>query len=110
VSLIYTIKQNDTVPDINASLVEADLSPIDLTSASSVYFIMRASGTVGDPKVKDTCTITDAVNGQVQYLWQTGDTDTAGTFDVEFEIHWGTEIQTVPNDTYITIKIVPDLG
>jgi hypothetical protein len=71
---------------------------------------MRAAGASGAPAVKDTCVITDAVNGQVQYLWQAGDTDIAGTFEVEFEILWGTEVQTVPNDSYIAIKIVPDLG
>lgn len=72
---------------------------------------MRLSGNNDPtPAVKDICIITDAVDGRVTYLWQLGDTDVAGTFHVEFEIHWGAEIQTVPNDSYLSIKIVADLG
>ncbi len=71
---------------------------------------LQGSADADLPKVKDTCTVTDAVDGRVTYLWQAGDTDTSGTYNIEFEIEWGTEIQTVPNDSYITIKIVDDLG
>lgn len=60
--------------------------------------------------LKAACSVTDFVDGRVFYAWQDGDTDTAGIYNVEFEIHWGSEIQTIPNDTYIQINIVADLG
>lgn len=113
--MAWTIKQHDTAPPYVAALRndfgETSESALDLTDATSVYFLMRPSG-VGDvtPTIRALCTIDDAVNGLVTYQWVTGDTDITDTYDVEFEIDWsdGT-IQTVPNDGYMTVVVEDDL-
>jgi len=117
--MAFTIKQNDTAPAYVADLLDdyglPGESAINLTSATSVTFKMRLADTTGTPKISDAMTITTAANGRVTYEWQTGDTDTAGTYNVEFEILWtdGT-IETVPNGAdpdaqYLTVEIVDDL-
>ena len=104
-------KQNDLEPPAQAPLLNADGSPIDLTTATSVKFLMRPTGTSGSPKVTHAVTITDAANGIVKYAWVSGDTDTVGTFDQEWEITWPTSRpQTVPNHGYNTVVIEDDLG
>lgn len=62
-----------------------DGTPINLTGADSVYFIMRLDG-VSEPSVCDTCVIDDAANGIVSYTFKTGDTDVGGMYRYEFEI------------------------
>jgi hypothetical protein len=37
-------------------------------------------------KVDASATVIDEDAGRVKYVWQTGDTDTAGTFQGEFEV------------------------
>ena len=47
----------------------------------------------------------------MKYVWQTGDTDTAGTFQGEFEVTYTSgEIETFPNDGYIGIEVLADIG
>jgi hypothetical protein len=112
--MAFTAKQHDTAPAYVADLADdfglVSEAPINLTSATSVRFLMRKNGQTGTPKVSSVMTVTDAANGRVQHNWGTADLDTVGTYDVEFEITWtdGT-IETVPNDTYLTINVVDDL-
>ena len=55
--------------------------------------------------------ILDEDAGRVKYVWQTGDTDTAGTFQGEFEVTYTSgEIETFPNDGYIGIEVLDDIG
>lgn len=114
--MAWEIKHHDTAPDYVAALISditrPNLPAIDLSSATSVYFVMRSASAsdTATPKVKATCAIVTANQGIVSYHWGATDTDTVGDFNVEFEIHWsdGT-IQTVPNDSYNTITVVEDL-
>jgi hypothetical protein len=111
--MAFSIKNGDTAPAYVVDLQDdVDSTPvaINLTSATSVTFKMRLTGTTGAPAITQAMTVTDAANGRVTYEWQTGDTDTPGTYDAEFEILWtdGT-IETVPNDGYLTIIVTDDL-
>ena len=113
--MAFTIKQHDTAPSYVIDLADnyglQDEAPIDLTTATSITFLMREAGTAGAPKVSAAMTVVGAATaGRVQHDWSAGDTDTVGSFDVEFEIEWsdGT-IETVPNDSYLTVTVVDDL-
>lgn len=64
----------------------------------SVSFRMRLEGS--DVWVAKSMTVLDAAAGTVEYQWQAGDTDVAGTYWVEFWI-------TVPN---VGTMIIPDDG
>ena len=54
--------------------------------------------------------IIDEATGVVQFNWVSGDTNTNGTFEGEFEVTYpdGT-IETFPNNGYITIEVTDDI-
>ncbi len=113
----FTIKRNDTRPRLVTTLITdfgtAAEGPVDLTSASAVKFLMRSeSAPAGSaPKVNAAATISDAAAGIVTYTWVDGDTDTEGIFEGEFQITWSDDgVETIPNDSYISIQVVDDLG
>lgn len=106
----FDIKRNDTQPFPRAVLGYDDGSEANLSAATSVKFIMRACKT-GALKVSAPATIVDAAGGVVEYQWETGDTDTAGKYDYEWEVTWATgRIQTFPGEGYGVINIGADLG
>jgi hypothetical protein len=106
-----TIKKDDTRPALQRYLrqtVDGVESPIALTTAGSILFIMKLSG--ANP-VSGLCSVVNAASGAVAYKWATGDTASAGMYDAEFEIAWQDGgYETVPNDGYFSIEIVADLG
>ena len=106
--MAFFIKQNDTSPALKATLKDGLDVAVDLSS-SSVRFHMKAlDGTV---KVDAAMTITSASGGVVQYDWQTGDTDTVGSYSVEFEVTYSDNtIETFPNNQNLTISIVRELN
>jgi len=105
----FTIKQNDTRPNLDAQLLNADGTPIDLTGCTVRFLMVPTSG--GAVKVDGICAITDAENGKVRYYWSAGDTANFGDYKAEFEVTFpdGSK-QTVPNDGYLIISIVKELG
>lgn len=106
--MAFSIKQNDTSPSLQALLKDADRNPIDLVGAS-VMFHMKALG--GAIKVDAAMTIVDQDNGIVQYDWTTGDTNTVGTYNVEFEVTYSDgAIETFPNTGSIVVNVVRELN
>lgn len=112
--MAFYIKRNDRRPSLTAQFFQADgVTPLDLSSAASVSMVVRPTGAGIDdaPKFKSSCTVVNSATGQISYTWNSGDTDTAGTFDYEFEITWASGItQTIPADTYFTLVVVDDIG
>ncbi len=92
-----------------------DLSPVlkadlnaDLTGASVVAKLRREHQAT---TMSRTCTITDATNGVVQYQWVAGDTDTAGTYLVEFFVTFaGGAVERFPQRSYSEVTILPKVG
>lgn len=106
----FTIKANDRLPSIQASLLSAG-TPVDLTGASSVKFILT-SAVGATPKVNATAVIVDAVTGVVRYDWLAIDTAVAGSYLAEWQVTWttGTKPQTFPTASYHSVDILADLG
>jgi hypothetical protein len=104
----FSIKAHDRLPPISAALLTNSV-PVDLTTATSVNFIMRlASG--GTPKVNAAAVIVDAVNGIVRYDWLAVDTDTPASYQAEWQVTWpGPKKQTFPTTSYHTIDVLADL-
>lgn len=111
----FEIKENDLLPSITYQLQDA-AGNIDLTG-SSVKFIMSAQLGVTN-KVDAAATIVTPASGIVRYDWTGTDTDTPNDPDdpndayfAEWEITFpSTKKLTVPNDGYITVRIIPDLN
>lgn len=106
--MAFNIKQNDTSPSLQAILKDASGTVIILTGASVRFHMKALDGTV---KVDAAMTVTDNLNGVVQYDWQTGDTDTVGSYSVEFEVTYlDNTIETFPNNKNLTISVVRELN
>jgi 5-hydroxyisourate hydrolase-like protein (transthyretin family) len=111
--MAFSMKRNDTRPIYKAQLTqpsEADpaiYEPVNLTTATQVRFLMKKDAIL---KVNAIATIADAAQGRVQYTWAAVDTDESGTYNVEWEVSWGTDKQTFPTEGYNTITIQDDLN
>jgi len=106
--MAFSIKQNDTSPSLQATLKDASLTPINLSGATVMFHMKSVDGTV---KIDETMTITDAENGVVQYDWQVGDTDTVGTYYVEFEVTYSdASVETFPNNGNKVVTVVRELN
>lgn len=106
--MAFRIKQNDTSPSLEATLSDANLVPVNLTSAT-VMLHMKAIG--GDVVLDEQMTVTDAVGGVVQYDWQAGDTATVGTYYVEFEVTYSdASVEPFPNTGSLPLVITRELN
>lgn len=106
----FYIKEGDRLPVIDEFLMYDDGTPIDLSSASSVKFIMRLRGSTGSPKITNSAnvTIVSATQGRVQYAWGASDTDTPGEYAREWVVTIGGKDLTVPNNDSYTVVVLED--
>ena len=105
------VKRGDTLPALTLTVTD-DGTPVDLTEATGIRLLVRASADrgSGDPYLEATLADRPA-NGVLTYAWQAGDTATAGTYRVEVEVTWPDgAVQTFPGAGYGDLRIVPDLG
>lgn len=105
---IFKIKEGDTSPSIQYALTPTS---VVLTGASVVFSMRdRATGTIKVNRQAATI-VTATVTPTVQYDWVTADTDTAGTYEAEFEVTYAdTTVETFPNDGFITVTITGDVA
>lgn len=105
---MFTIKQNDTSPAIEAALKTPSKQAVNLIGASVVFHMMDEGGKV---IVSNTAIVVNDASGIVRYDWRTGDTDTQGLCLAEFQVTYEDEsIETFPNNNYIKIKITPEIA
>lgn len=106
--MAFRIGQNDTSPSLQATLSDANLTPVNLTAAT-VMLHMKAIG--GGLVLDEQMTITNALGGVVQYDWQAGDTATVGTYYVEFEVTYAdASVETFPNTGSLPLVITRELN
>lgn len=104
----FFIKQNDTSPSILADLKSFNGDPINLTNASIQFHMKSVDGTL---KVDAAMTILNESLGRVRYDWQVGDTDTVGSYYVEFEVTYAdNSVETFPNNGNKTVSVVRELN
>lgn len=98
---MLTIKQNDNGIGIKATLSN-EQGPVNLTDAE-VLFVM------GEHEIPSQ--IVDAENGQVLVVFESIHTEVPGIYPAEFEVRFPDgRNETFPNDDYIKIHIMKDLG
>jgi hypothetical protein len=117
--MAFEIKQNDTRPLFVVALKddygEESESAVNLTTAGSAFFNMRAANG-GEVKVtRGSAAITNAAGGEVTYSWGTANTDTVGAYEAEVEIIWNDgKSETVPNGpaagSYWDITVSDDIA
>jgi len=107
--MAFNLKQNDTSPSIQTTLLDGNGLPVDISGNLGVTFHMRNSeGTV----IIDTAaTVVTAASGIVRYDWDAADTATSGTFQAEFEVTYSDgKVETFPNASYIQVIITDDIA
>lgn len=106
--MIYGIKQGDNEPSLRVRLVDARQRPIDISTASVRFFMRPKPGVAADSIQDAAVQIVDLARADVQYNWDLGDTDVVGDYEAEFKVTYlDGSVETVPNDGYIEISIIP---
>ena len=104
----FTMKRNDRLPSIVATLRDGTGAIVDLTGATVVFHMATTPGAA--PKVNAICTVSAPTTGVAQYDWLAADTDTAGDYVAEFQVTFASgKPATFPNGGNISITIVPDV-
>lgn len=104
------LKRGDTRAALQATLLDGNGQPVNLTTAAGVRFLMKASGAT-TAKVARAATIQNAAGGVVWQVWEAVDTDTAGVYQAEFEVTYvDGRVETFPAGDYIPVVILADLG
>jgi hypothetical protein len=105
---VFRIKKGDAVPSIQAQLVSSTTKqPIDLSTLVSQKFVMER---VNDDSTITTlvdaaATVTDAVNGKLEYQWVSGDTSAVGSHRAQFVLEWPAGTETIPSQGYVEVRI-----
>lgn len=106
--MAFSIKQNDTSPSLQATLKDASLTAINLVGATVRFHMKSVDGTL---KIDQPMTVVTPLEGIVQYDWQAGDTDTVGTYYVEFEVtYFDNSVETFPNNGNKVVSVVKELN
>lgn len=106
-TIVY-LKQNDTKPDLQITVNDDQDAAIDVTDATIAFHMNDSAGT---SKVDAAGAIVTAESGIIKYVWSTGDLDTIGTYNAEFQITFSdSSILTVPSKGYLTIVIGAELN
>jgi hypothetical protein len=105
----FKIKEGDTLPVLEAQLLDENRKPRDLQSVNEVRFHMKAVDTQ-DVVVDSTASVLSASEGKVVYEWSDGDTDTLGRHEAEFEIHYNNGVETFPNSGNIEVYITEEIA
>jgi 5-hydroxyisourate hydrolase-like protein (transthyretin family) len=103
----FYIKQGDTSPSFEVTLLDADRVAVDLTGATVQFRMSTRAGVA--PVIDELADIISAADGRVAYNWVAGDTDDAGTYLAEFVITDPYQ-ETFPNTRYLTVEIKPNLA
>jgi len=107
------MKKGDTLPIRELELQEKDSNgdkvPIDLTGSAIKFYVYDNNG---DELLIDgsSVTITDAVNGLIEYEWKGADTQKIGLHKGEFVITYADGELTVPNEDFLPVKISEDIN
>lgn len=105
-----TLKRNDTAPSFTATCTDSAGDAVDITGAT-IRFHMVGPAPSSAVKVDAAATIVSGAAGTVRYDWQTGDTDTSGSYKAEVEVTFtDSTIRTFPTSNYSIVRIVSDLA
>jgi hypothetical protein len=104
---IYAVSQTDTLPPYTATLTSGS-SPVNLTTATSITFIMANyfSGVVAT----GSGTVVNAAAGQVSYSWGQNDLQTPGIYAIQWEVTFPSGTITYPVNGYDYVTVLNNLS
>lgn len=106
----FKIKSGDTRPTLEAQLLDEERQPRDLSLVDVVNFHMKQVDSQ-EVVVDATGSVFNDSEGKVIYEWSSGDTDTIGRHEAEFEIQYSNgTTETFPNNGFIEVYITEDLA
>ena len=113
------LKSGDTDPNLEVQLRQRNDNPRSLQDHEVRLYLaeVESDEVVISADTDGNLTITDEVNGFVEYSWQQGDTDKVGTYIGEFEVEELDEqgdptghVETFPNRGHFNVRIQQSLG
>ena len=108
-AVTFTIKQNDTSPSIEAALIDASGSPINLLNAGVSFHMRNMSNNV--TVVDSAATIYNESGGIVRYAFDSADTAKAGMYSCEFEVTYAdSSVETFPSKRNIILSVESELA
>jgi len=93
----FYIRQGDTLPTLTGTLLNPDLSAVDLTSATIELSLMQMATSI-ETVLPATVQGTDATKGLVEHLWQAGETNISGAYFYHWLVTWPNQQESFPND------------
>lgn len=110
-----TMKKGDTWPPLRGKAEDED-GLVDLTEADDLTVILKHTG--AGPTLTGTPVPIDPPDDDGfnwRYLFQAGDTDELGAYEVELEVVWDAaatppSVQTFPTTGFNSLEITDDLG
>lgn len=106
-TIVY-VKQNDTKPDIQATVLDDNDTAIDVSGATIEFQMSSIDGT---NKISSAGSIVTAASGIIKYVWSADDLDTVGTFNASFQITFSdSTILTIPSKGYMKIIVQKELS
>jgi hypothetical protein len=108
--MTFTIVQGDTSPSLSSTLTDGK-SPVDISGYNSVE--IHIENKYDEVIVTDDETgrvnVVNASSGQVEYVWEQGDTDSIGTYKAEWQVTYSDgSIETFPSDGKVTIEVTEE--
>jgi hypothetical protein len=103
VDVDVTIKQGTLGPPLQITCLDRNGLPVSLAGATAVFRFGTLWGE--SPIWERTAAVTDADAGEMEYDWQSGDTDTPGTYKGVFIATFGSMPMAFPSDGFLVIKI-----
>ena len=94
---VFKIAKGDLDAPLGRTL-QQDGVAVDLTGKTVEFKMVASDGTVTVDWTSSNVTIVTASEGKVQYDFQSGDVDTAGTFYYWFRVVASSETKTFPPD------------
>lgn len=110
-NFVFYAKKGDLQLPLKIKLYDGDCStPFDLTGYTGKFY-MSDEDDFTDVKVNGVAVnITDAEEGEAEYRWVSGDTDTVGRYRYEFQFTYGTKSFRVPIYSPGIVVVVEKIG
>jgi hypothetical protein len=108
----FFVKQNDTNPVIQATLIGPDGTPTNLTGCTVVFHMAEKNTLAIKVNAAATPDPDQTTNpGVVRYTWTGTDTDTVGDYVAEWQVTLPSgKIVTYPNVSNDTVKVTKELA